>query len=236
MEPTAEEVEPLALPIWMVAIIALFAMVVGFLLGTRAKQIVNAVKVSGKALISLKELLMAGAAPAEDDGQADAVDDPDENEPEPAELVDKFLSTEQTYGLDDHADLIRNPVLMYQVNLAKKAARREMRKQQLIADGMDEEDASGLSLPRGTEEDLLPRRPPRGRGASASVYDAPLYAEDDEREEEEEEEGDDEYGAASGEEDDGEDGGGGAAGVSQSQRSESGMQYEYVKMRKKRAL
>ena len=142
LEIEEDEGSAAALPIWLVAVMEIVTLMFGFLLGTRAKMILAAAKVSGKALITLKELIMAGSKDAEDDGAADAVDEPDEdNKDEPPELLEKFLSNETTYGLDDHADIVRNPVLMYQVGQAKAAARREIRKQQLIADGMDEEDA-----------------------------------------------------------------------------------------------
>lgn len=125
----------------MVAAVAIICIIFGFLLGTRAKQLIKASKNAGKALITLKELFKAGAEDdGKDDGEAEAVDDQidlDDNKPE--EFLDQFFSMEVTNGLDDHADIVRNPILMYHIKLAKDEQRREMRRQQLLADGMDEE-------------------------------------------------------------------------------------------------
>jgi len=100
---------------------------------------------SAQAIISMKELLKAGAE-NNDDGEAEAADADEEVEEEPQELLEQFMSSEMTYGLDDHADMVRSPIIMYHVKLAKEEARREKRKQQMIAEGMDEEDAERILL------------------------------------------------------------------------------------------
>jgi len=125
----------------VVAAVAIICIIFGFLLGTRAKQLIKATKNAGKALISLRELLKSGAEDEEkDDGEAEAVDDQVElDDSKPEEFLDEFFSMEITSGLDDHADIIRNPILMYHIKIAKDEQRREKRRQQLLADGVDEE-------------------------------------------------------------------------------------------------
>ena len=123
------------------------ALIVGFLIGARAKQLVEKVKASANAVITIKELLKSGADAADDDGGAEEADgDAEDEEEEPAELLERFMNMEDLRGLDDHADIVRNPIIMYHVKLAKEDARREKRKQQMIAEGMDEEDAERLLL------------------------------------------------------------------------------------------
>ena len=123
------------------------ALIVGFLIGARAKQLVEKVKASANAVITIKELLKAGADDAAgDDGAEEADGEGEEEEEEPAELLEQFMNMQDLRGLDDHADIVRNPIIMYHVKLAKEDARREKRKQQMIAEGMDEEDAERLLL------------------------------------------------------------------------------------------
>ena len=115
----------------------------GFLVGTRAKQIIAAAKKSAKALVTLKELLKAGAD--EQDGADDNEAEEDEEEEEKVvDILDRYLSTDVDYGLDDHADVVRNPILMYQVKLAKEAERLEKRRAALIAEGFDEDEVDRI--------------------------------------------------------------------------------------------
>lgn len=124
--------------------VALFALIIGFLIGVRAKQIVQSAKKSAKAIFSLKELFRAGAEQDKDDGEAETADGDEDLEEEPQELLESFMNNEQVNGLDDHPDIVRSPIIMYHVKLAKDEARREKRKLALIAEGMDEEDAEQL--------------------------------------------------------------------------------------------
>lgn len=129
----------------IVAVVAVFALIIGFLIGTRAKQIVQAAKASAKAVLSIRELLKAGAADKNDDGEAEAAgEDDEEEEQEPQELLEGFMNSDQINGMDDHPDIVRNPILLYHVKLSKDEARREKRKLALIAEGMDEEDAEQM--------------------------------------------------------------------------------------------
>ena len=132
---------PLILGIIIGLVIGLVVgLVVGFLIGTRAKEIINAVQKAGKALITLKELIKAGADDGKDDGEDDNEIDYEDVKEAEMDILDKYLSTDVDYGLDDHPDVIRNPIIMYQVKLAKEAARLETRRMQLIAEGMDEDE------------------------------------------------------------------------------------------------
>ena len=146
----------------MVAGAALIFFALGFLVGTRAKQILAAFKASGQAIVSIKELLKAGAMnPSDNDENTEPVDDHEAEEEEPEEILEKFMNSEITEGLDNHSDLAHNPVLLYEVKKTKDLQRRERRKQQMIAEGMDEEDAEralleaeNMALEMGTSSGL----------------------------------------------------------------------------------
>jgi hypothetical protein len=95
--------------------------------------------------------------PSDNDDTEPVEDVVEAEEEEPEEIIEKFMSSEITDGLDNHSDLSHNPVMLYEVKKAKDVARRERRKQQMIAEGMDEEDAEralldaeNLALEHGT--------------------------------------------------------------------------------------
>jgi hypothetical protein len=128
----------------IVAVVALFTLIIGFLIGVRAKQILQSAKKSAQAIFSLKELFRAGAEQDKDDGEAETADGDEDQDEEPQELLESFMNNEQVNGLDDHPDIVRSPIIMYQVKVAKDEARREKRKLALIAEGMDEDDAEQM--------------------------------------------------------------------------------------------
>lgn len=127
--------------LWVFLLMA-FTFAIGFLLGTRAKQMLAAVQMSVQAVMSLKELLKAAGATEEDNNGADDADDVDEDEGDDGigkDLLEQCMSTDVDYGLDDHADVVRNPIILYQVKQSKDTARREKRRLALIAEGIDED-------------------------------------------------------------------------------------------------
>jgi hypothetical protein len=125
-------------PLWVVVIAAFGGIIVGFLIGARAKQLLDVVKNVPTALVSLKELMKKAGEEEEDDTEKvdddDGADLNDEDDP-----LSNWLSVEQTYGLDDHADVCRNPIIMYHISRSKEKLRREKRRAQMIADGLDED-------------------------------------------------------------------------------------------------
>jgi hypothetical protein len=119
---------------------------VGFLVGARAKQLMAALQMAPSAL---KSLLKSMATTPEDSNGAEDAQGDQEEELEVKDIHD-FLDTDAIPGLDDHADLIFNPIVMYKIKVAKDEARKEKRRQQLIADGydpdaMDEDEANAAA-------------------------------------------------------------------------------------------
>jgi len=129
------------------AAVALVMLIVGFLLGTRGRQIAQSLKHLGEAIrsitVRIPKTLDADAAAAAAAG-ADDNDVEDEGPSAAADLMDEFLSVEQT-GLDDHPDVLVNPVLLYQIRLEKDRQRALKRRDELKrllgdTDGMSAEE------------------------------------------------------------------------------------------------
>lgn len=114
----------------------IIGLVVGFCVGARARQLASAMKMAPSALASLLKSL-AHKADDEDEGQADDAVDGEEEEDGRDVDVDDFLNNDHLPGLDDHADIQFNPIIMYKIKLAKEEERRERYRAQLIADGYD---------------------------------------------------------------------------------------------------
>ena len=119
------------------------ALLIGFLIGTRARQVLASAKVIGKAVRSFTIKI----PPKADDGDK-GDDGDDEAEMENAQArefsVEDYLNVEQS-GLDDHPDLHVNPVLMYQIKLERDRQRAEKARLERIAllgdvDGLTEEE------------------------------------------------------------------------------------------------
>ena len=131
----------------VMAAVALVMLIVGFLLGTRGRQIAQSLKHLGEAIrsitVRIPKTLDADAAAAAAAG-ADDNDVEDEGPSAAADLMDEFLSVEQT-GLDDHPDVLVNPVLLYQIRLEKDRQRalkrlEEMKKLLGDTEGMSEDE------------------------------------------------------------------------------------------------
>lgn len=117
--------------------LCLFCLVLGFLIGTRARQMVASLKMARKAAWSWAML----QAPASDDDK-DGEDDKDgvnEDELSGDPTIDDFLSLSGNTGFEDHPDTEFNPVLMYQVKVARDVERERKRQLAMAAleDGGD---------------------------------------------------------------------------------------------------
>ena len=132
--------------IGLAVVFLLVGLIVGFLVGVRARQLITAVKNIPQATVSLKDVMKMQSRPADDGGETEKVEEDETGEEEVGDLMDRFMSTDVTNGLDDHPDIVRSPIVMYHIKVAKDEARREKRKQAMIAEGMDEEDAERLLL------------------------------------------------------------------------------------------
>jgi hypothetical protein len=114
----------------------LVALIIGFLLGTRARQLAASLKMVGKAMTSLTIKIPAAASGpsigADEDVDKEDLDD------KPPDLVD-YLNTTPT-GMDDNPDLTLNPILMYQIKKAKEEAREAKRIAALANEGLTEDE------------------------------------------------------------------------------------------------
>ena len=150
MEPPAADEEECASAssgIILAVISGLVCLIIGFIIGTRARQMAEALKAVGSLLKRVPFTLQISKA--EEDGKAEEVEndgDDDEAEKLPEEILDPFLSTE--LGLDIHPDLVINPIMMYHIKQVKERLREEQRmaqleemRQQLIAEGLSESQA-----------------------------------------------------------------------------------------------
>ena len=122
-----------------------FGLLLGFVIGIRARQILAGIKTLATAAVSIRELLKSHSS-QDEEGDTEQVEDEAEAEEQPEDIMNSFMSCEVDSGLDDHPDVAQNPIMMYHIKVAKEEARREKRKQQMIAEGMDEEDAERILI------------------------------------------------------------------------------------------
>jgi len=150
-----------------IAIGLVVGLIVGWLVGTRAKQLAAATKAIPKALASLTKTKRNAASSASGAGangagsaaaqaaaavsvanDVDAEPTPPEDEvlPDDDDVVNAFLNSNSTPGLDDHCDLEFNPVVLYQIKRAKEGARIAKIRDQMIAEGLDPDDDSQMAM------------------------------------------------------------------------------------------
>ena len=133
----------------LVAAIGVAMLLVGFLLGTRGRQILATAKVAHRALALLRGVRIPAPFDAADadDGQADDNDALNE-EAAGIPTLEDFLSTSGNTGLEDHPEMEFNPVLLYQVKVAKELERERKRQLALDAlqDGAEGADSAGNEL------------------------------------------------------------------------------------------
>ena len=115
--------------------LCLLSLVLGFLLGTRSRQLVASVKMLPRAVFSLAAL----SIPANEDSDIgnDNDDMTKEDEPSHKAGIEDFLSLSSDTGFEDFADAVFNPILLYQVKLAREALREKQRAEQLESMGSD---------------------------------------------------------------------------------------------------
>ena len=134
------------LSLWLVIVIAVVCLVLGFIIGTRGRKMMQALA----ALAAAAKMMLQGqstAAPgAPDAGAADDLDEDEEDEKKGEEIsIDDFLSREP--GLDLHPELEINPIMMYHIKIAKEEARKEMAVKAFQAEGLtDEEIAERMAM------------------------------------------------------------------------------------------
>jgi len=127
----------------------LVGLVLGFLLGTRATklaQIKEALLMLSQAAWSFvrKITAEAEAAPASASaggpGDKDQPEQDEDEEEDLGEIVERFLSSVDDKGLDDHPDLVMSPIIMYQVKRHKEQQAMQQRLTMLAAEGLTEDE------------------------------------------------------------------------------------------------
>ena len=111
----------------------------GFLTGARAKQLVSAIKRLPHALASLRNVLRDVFETDEGVGQASLPED-EENEEDEQEVLLSFLNHNTNPGMDDHKDVVFNPIVLYQMRMAKDELRRERAREVMRLAGLDPND------------------------------------------------------------------------------------------------
>jgi hypothetical protein len=140
---TASEVEE-GISMGVAVALMVVCLFIGFLLGTRGRQIVAAVKKLPAAIRALSfKIPLEAPDPAagqqannDDGGENDERED--EEEPDVNVNIDDLIQPmEADPALSDHPDVLINPVVMYQIKVAKEEMRAQQRRASLLAEGFD---------------------------------------------------------------------------------------------------
>ena len=115
---------------------------VGFIIGTRGRQIVAALKVTGQAVRSFtikipQAASVLGQSTAGDDDDGGEKDEAEEDDKE-LEIADFFNPADGDVSLADHPDIHLSPVMLYQIKKSKEELRIAQRRAALLAEGFDE--------------------------------------------------------------------------------------------------
>jgi len=139
----AKECEEAGMNIGVSMAFLFIGLLLGFLLGARSKFLAT-VKLVGQAFVSFA--LKVGTNEAVQLSQGGGAGDSDQPEPDDPEeedlgaVVERFLSTTDDRGLDDHPDLYTSPIVMYQIKKAKAEQLTQQRITQLAAEGLTEDE------------------------------------------------------------------------------------------------
>jgi hypothetical protein len=130
------------MPMGVLIGVALACLLLGFVVGTRGRRMLAAVRAVASAIAKALAAAMQGQQAESSDAGADAGDndvEADEGEETKMDLdLNDFLSIEP--GLDLHPELEMNPVIMWQLKLAKEEARHDQVIKALQAEGLDEDE------------------------------------------------------------------------------------------------
>jgi len=120
----------------MVAGALLVGLTLGFIMGTRSRQILQSAKYIGESIRSWSFKIPAPAASEGEDDDGDKVEE--DGDAGGLELSD-FLAFQPT-PLDEHPDIDINPCLMYQIKKFREQQKEEKRIAALAAEGLSEEE------------------------------------------------------------------------------------------------
>jgi hypothetical protein len=120
---------------------ALACLLLGFVLGTRAHQMLAAARMLAQKLAEALARASGEDAGAKDDG-ADAGDDAVEADEGDDELIDLAIDSLFSFepSLDLHPELELNPVILHQIKIAKEEERRERTVKALQLEGVAEDE------------------------------------------------------------------------------------------------
>jgi len=132
------------------AAVALVMLVIGFLIGTRARQLLAVSKVLGEAMRSFT-IRIPPPADSDDKGDDGGDDDQlDDDEGNLSGLVEDFLSNDTEQAFEDHPELQLNPVFLYQIRVFKEKQKEEKALEQrrllLEADGLSVEEIAAKMI------------------------------------------------------------------------------------------
>lgn len=118
-------------------------LLIGFLLGTRARQVVASAKAISGALKSFSFKIPSldsalGQAQATDDGADDEKEDGEDESDDLLEIENFILGVDEDATLADHPDVQMSPVILYNIKKAKDQLRVAQRRAALAAEGLDE--------------------------------------------------------------------------------------------------
>ena len=117
--------------------IAVGTLLLGWLIGTRARYALL-------AAMALKELMKKKAEMGAGEDDDDKVEEDDKDLDEEKSPLEIAMSRENEPGLDDHPDTELNPILLYQIRMAKEELRRK--KQAEIAAALEAGEESGAAV------------------------------------------------------------------------------------------
>jgi len=120
----------------------LLGIVIGFFLGTRARQLTASLKHLGQAMRSFTIKIPKPEEGDKGDDDGDEVDKEDDHNTD--DILDYLSFTAS--GLDDHPDVVLNPILMFQIGKAKQQAREKKRLEMLANEGLTEEEIADALL------------------------------------------------------------------------------------------
>lgn len=114
--------------------------ILGFIAGTRGRQILASMT-QAFSMVAALTLKIPPSAEGDEDGDDGRVD-----EAMPTDLpdIEEFLSTDVVSQIEDHPEVEVNPIILYQVKIAKEKAREE-RQAKYLAELRDKYIAEGLS-------------------------------------------------------------------------------------------
>jgi hypothetical protein len=127
----------------MAVVAGLVCLIVGFVVGTRARQMAAALKAVG-SLLKRVPFSLKDPKKMEEEGKAEEVAPEGEAEADADEIsMEDFLDVKA--GLDVHPDLCVSPIFMYKVKQAKEETKRQAALQALLEQGVSEENATEVS-------------------------------------------------------------------------------------------